>query len=89
MLEKQFRSLKLCGYCHTVQENASVDLKHGLWILTENRRAHFLCALFFSCYIYYFLYINITFSKGETAMQLVNRLDQTDLLPMLKERQSC
>lgn len=43
MLEKQFRSLKLCGYCHTVEENASVDLKHRPWILTENIR-DFLCA---------------------------------------------
>lgn len=43
MLEKQFRSLKLCGYCHTVEENTSVDLKPGLWILTEHIR-DFLCS---------------------------------------------
>lgn len=38
MLEKQLRSLKLCGYRHSVKENASVDLNCGLWLLTENYR---------------------------------------------------
>ena len=39
VLENEFRSFRLCGYhCHAVKENASVDLKCGLWVLTENLR---------------------------------------------------